>query len=211
MKVLIAEDEFVSSALLQSDLRVWGYTPIAVANGTEALRILTAWDGPELAIIDWLMPSLTGLEVCQQVRQLNRAIPPYIILVTARNRKEDIIEGLRAGAQDYVTKPFDSEELRARIDVGRRMIELQQQLAKRVAELEEAGKQITQLHGLLPMCRRCRKVRDDGGYWSEVETYITRNFDAKFSEGLCPDCYSTALSEIQLSLKGSAENKQRAA
>jgi sigma-B regulation protein RsbU (phosphoserine phosphatase) len=211
MKVLIAEDEFVSSALLQNHLRAWGYTPIAVGNGSEALDILMGSDAPELALIDWLMPSLTGLEVCQQVRQFDKPVPPYIILVTGRNRKEDIIQGLRAGAQDYVTKPFDEEELRARVDVGRRMIELQQQLAKRVAELEEAGKRITQLHGLLPMCRRCRKVRDDGGYWSEVETYITRNFDAKFSEGLCPECYTTALSEIHLSLKGSAENKQQAA
>jgi len=211
MKILIAEDEIVSSALLQSDLKLWGYDAIAVANGSEAMKVLSAPDAPELAIIDWLMPSVTGLEVCQRVRELNKPIPAYIILVTARNRKEDIIEGLRAGAQDYVTKPFDSEELRARIEVGARMVELQQQLAGRVAELEEAGRRITQLHGLLPMCRRCRKIRDDGGYWSEVETYIARNFDAKFTEGLCPQCYSTALSEIHLSLKGSAENKQQAA
>jgi len=184
--------------MLQSDLKEWGYTPIAVGNGADAWRVLRDRNPPELALIDWVMPTITGPELCRRARELINVVPTYLILLTGRTNKEDIVEGLRAGAHDYVTKPFDSCELRARIDVGRRMIEVQTQLAQRIIELQDARHHIKQLHQLLPMCCQCKKIRDDKGYWNAVEAYLLEHVGGKITHGLCPDCYQAALGEIQL-------------
>jgi len=196
MKILIADDELVSRTLLEDYLRYWGYVPVPVGHGKEALEVLKGPDAPPIAILDWMMPYLSGPEVCQAVQALKQATPPYLILVTSKADKRDIVRGLQAGAQDYVTKPYDTSELQARVDVGRRMVQLQQLLGQRIAELEEATRQIRQLRGLLPICCRCKKVRDDDGYWSEVETYISGHTDTKFSHSFCPDCYQMAISEF---------------
>jgi len=196
MKVLIADDELVSRTLLESYLQYWGYVPVSVGHGKDALELLKEPDAPAIAILDWMMPYMSGPEVCQAVQKLQKPIPPYLLLVTSKADKRDIVRGLQAGAQDYVTKPYDVNELQARVDVGRRMVHLQQLLAQRITELEDATRQIRQLRGLLPICCRCKKVRADDGYWSEVETYITGHTDAKFSHSFCPDCYKIALAEF---------------
>jgi len=196
MKILVADDELVSRTLIESYLQYWGYVPVCVSQGKEALEALKAPDAPAMAILDWMMPYMSGPEVCQAVQKLQKPIPPYLILVTSKADKRDIVRGLQAGAQDYVTKPYDVNELQARVDVGRRMVQLQELLAKRIGELEEATRQIRQLHGLLPICCKCKKVRADDGYWSEVETYISTHTDTKFSHSYCPDCYQITLAEI---------------
>lgn len=196
MKVLIADDEMVSRTVLESHLQYWGYTTVCVDHGREALNILKGPEAPPVAILDWMMPYLSGPEVCKAVRDLKQPIPPYLILVTSRTDKRDIVRGLQAGAHDYITKPCDANELQARIDVARRMVETQLLLAQRISELEEATRQIRQLRGLLPICCRCKKVRADDGYWSEVETYITRHTEATFSHSFCPDCYQHALADF---------------
>ena len=195
MKILVADDELVSRTLLENYLQYWGYTPILAGHGKEALEILKAADAPSMAILDWMMPYMSGPEVCQSVQKLQKPIPPYLILVTSKSDKRDIVRGLQAGAQDYVTKPYDVNELQARVDVGRRMVQLQQLLSQRIGELEEATRQIKHLRGLLPICCRCKKVRSDDGYWSEVETYITEHSETKFSHSYCPDCYQAAIAE----------------
>lgn len=196
MKVLIADDEMVSRTVLEGHLQYWGYDPVCVEHGRDALEVLKGPDAPPIAVLDWMMPYMSGPEVCQAIRDLKRQIPPYLILVTARSDKRDIVRGLQAGAQDYITKPCDAHELQARIGVARGMVETQLLLAQRISELEEATRQIRQLRGLLPICCRCKKVRADDGYWSEVETYITRHTEATFSHSLCPDCYKHALDEF---------------
>ncbi len=130
-----------------------------------------------------------GLEVCRGVRAPPRPIPPYLILLTARGRGEDVGAGLGAGADDYITKPFDRDELRARVEVGFRLLGLQQSLADRVRALEEALAQVHRLRGLLPMCAYCKRIRDDQNYWQQVEAYISAHSAAQFSHGICPDCY----------------------
>jgi len=189
MKLLITEDEPVSRHILQSVLVKWGYEVLTATNGEEAWEVLQGEDPPSLAILDWMMPGMDGLEVCRKVRQCDRLKLTYLILLTAKDRKEDLVLGLRAGADDYIPKPFDVRELRARIEVGLRILNLQKSLSNRVRELEEALLRVRQLQGLLPICSYCKKIRNDQNYWEQVEQYIEEHSEAEFSHGICPDCF----------------------
>ncbi len=197
MKILIAEDDPISSRVLGVTLQKWGYELAVTSDGDAALAALQAEDAPPLAILDWMMPGMDGVEVCRRVRQTARPVPTYIILLTAKSGKEDIVAGIEAGANDYLTKPFDRNELRVRVRVGVQMIELQMSLAARVRELEEALAEVNQLHGILPICSYCKMIRDDQNYWQKVEHYITEHSEAQFSHSICPDCY-TAVVQPQL-------------
>jgi sigma-B regulation protein RsbU (phosphoserine phosphatase) len=189
MRILIAEDEPVSRRVLESTLNKWGYEVIATSDGAEAWDGLQGEDAPLLAILDVNMPGMGGIEVCHRVRKAPRDISPYLILLTAKSGKENVVLGLEAGANDYVAKPFDPAELRARVNVGLQMLELQRRLAQRVTELEEALSQVKQLRGLLPICSYCKSIRDDGNYWQRVDNYIASHSNVQFSHGICPDCY----------------------
>jgi sigma-B regulation protein RsbU (phosphoserine phosphatase) len=189
VKVLIAEDDIVSCRLLEATLTKWGYEVVVTCDGLQALAAIQGTDAPPLAILDWMMPELDGIEVCRRARSMHSPTPPYLILLTAKGRREDVITGLEAGANDYVTKPFNREELRARIRVGMRLVELQHSLADRVHALEEALASVKQLQGLLPICSYCKKIRDDQNYWQQVENYISQHSAAQFSHSICPDCY----------------------
>jgi sigma-B regulation protein RsbU (phosphoserine phosphatase) len=188
MKILIAEDDLVSRRLLEATLRRWKYEVLVTEDGGAALAQLLGAEAPRLAILDWMMPELDGPEVCRRVRAHASAMPPYLVLLTAKDAKEDIVGGLDAGADDYMSKPFDKDELRARLRVGERMLALQETLAHKIGELEEALHQVKHLQGLLPICSYCKRIRDDGNYWQAVETYITAHSEARFSHGICPDC-----------------------
>ena len=188
MRVLIAEDDRVSRRLLEATLVKWGYEVVPTVDGNGAWQALQLQHAPPLAILDWAMPGLDGLEVCRKVRRASDSQLPYIILLTAREGKPKIVEGLDAGADDYVTKPFDPEELRARIRVGERVLGLQSALADRVHQLENALSKIKRLQGLLPICASCKRIRDDEGYWNELEVYVVEHSEAEFSHSLCPPC-----------------------
>lgn len=138
MRVLVADDDLVSRRILVRALRAWAFEPEAVADGEAALVRLTAPDAPPAAILDWAMPGLDGPEVCERVRRARPETPPYVILATGKTGSADVVRGLEAGADDYVTKPIDLDVLRARLRVGERMVELQQALALRIAELDQA-------------------------------------------------------------------------
>jgi len=137
MQVLIADDDLTYCCMLEALLRKWGYEPVVTCDGEQAWQILRAPEAPSMAILDWMMPGKDGVDICRQVRQSSPSTPTYIILLTSKERKEDIVSGLDAGADDYMTKPFEREELRARIQVGERILKLQTELAGRVKELEE--------------------------------------------------------------------------
>ena len=188
MKVLIADDDPVSRRLLQASVEKWGYDATAVVNGTSAWEAMQELQPPQLLILDWLMPEIDGLELCRRARKMKPLQSAYIILLTSRATKSDIVEGLESGADDYITKPFDPGELRARVQVGKRVIDLQGALAERLNHLEEAMARVNQLQGLLPICCYCKKVRDDKNYWHQVESYVARHVDVRFSHGVCPDC-----------------------
>lgn len=138
MKILIAEDNRFYRIALENTLKEWGYQVVAAGNGSEALDILQQPHAPQIAILDWMMPGVDGPEVCRRIRGVARPQPTYIILLTARDGRDNIITGLKSGADDYIAKPFDSEELRARLQVGLRIVGLQNNLAQRVKELEDA-------------------------------------------------------------------------
>ncbi len=189
MKILIAEDDPVSRRILQMTLSSAGYEVVVTNNGLDALTVLEADNSPKLAVLDWMMPEKDGLDVCRRIRQTQTVVPIYIILLTAKGRKSDIVQGLEAGANDYVIKPFDREELIARVKVGETVVNLQKSLAAQVKELENALIQVKQLQGILPICSYCKNVRDDQNYWQEVETYVSKHTSAEFSHSVCPDCY----------------------
>ena len=117
----------------------------------------------------------------------------YIILLTSRDRKEDIIKGFESGVDDYLTKPFDQDELFARLKVGARIVQLQSSLAERVRDLEASLAQVKHLQGLLPICSYCKKIRNDKNYWEQVEGYISKHSQVQFSHGICPACYEQYL------------------
>ena len=189
MKILIAEDDLVSRRLLEATLTKWGFETAVACDGAEAWERLRQPDAPRLAILDWMMPGLDGVEVCRRVRGLAEDSPAYLILLTAKHTTSDIVTGLDAGADDYIAKPFQRDELRARVQVGVRVARLQEALAGRVRELREALNNVKQLQGLLPMCSYCKKIRDDSNYWQQVETYLCAHSAARFSHGICPDCW----------------------
>ncbi len=188
MRILIAEDDAVSRRLLETALSKWGYEPIVTTDGLQALEILVQPGAPSLAVLDWMMPGMDGAEVCRRVRSQGADRLLYIILLTAKARKQDIVQGLTAGADDYIIKPFDRAELKARISTGERILRLQAELAARVKELELALANVKLLQGLLPICCYCKKIRNDQNYWQQVDSYIADHSEAQFTHGICPEC-----------------------
>lgn len=135
-RILIADDDMTSRAVLAAVLRKIGYDPVEVEDGDDAFRLLIEDDAPSIAVLDWVMPRMDGLDVVKAVRELKGDLPPYIIMLTSRGEKSDVVLGLDGGANDYVSKPFDTGELRARIEVGRRMIEMHRALVQSKEALE---------------------------------------------------------------------------
>jgi len=128
MRILIADDDDVLRHILDATLTKWGYEVVVARNGLEAWRILQGNDAPQLAILDWIMPGMDGVEVCREIRKWEDRPYIYLLLLTAKQRKEDVIAGMEAGADDYISKPFDPQELKVRLRAGRRILDLQAEL-----------------------------------------------------------------------------------
>lgn len=200
MRILIAEDDLVSRRLVEATLTRSGYDVVSAEDGTRAWELLNAADGAggvsgaggfQLAVLDWMMPGLDGVEVCRRLRQRSGTAYIYVILLTARGQKEDVVAGLEAGADDYVTKPFDAQELQSRIRVGERIVKLESGLEQKVRELEDALAHVKRLQGLLPICMHCKKIRDDNATWHNLETYFQEHSEVMFTHGVCAECRAT--------------------
>ncbi|MDY7107877.1 MAG: response regulator transcription factor [Planctomycetota bacterium] len=189
MRVLIAEDDAVSRRVLEATLEKAGYELVVTRDGDEALEALNADDPPRLLVLDWMMPGLDGTELCRRLRAREDGDSFFILLLTTKTEKEDIVAGLRSGANDYVAKPFHHEELKARVANGRRLLQLRARLDERIAELEAALAEVKQLSGLLPICAYCKRIRGGKDYWEAVEKYIAGHSQAQFSHAVCPECY----------------------
>jgi CheY-like chemotaxis protein len=182
VRILIADDDRMSTMMLGRTLEQWGFEVVVAHDGVAAWERIIGDEPPELAIVDWMMPGLDGIELCRRIRSTTLRSPVYVILLTARTSRQDLVAGLEAGADDYLTKPFDPDELRARIHVGQRTLGLMAN--------------IKQLSGLLPICSYCKRIRGDHDYWEQVESFITEHTDAMFSHGICPSCLEKEMAEL---------------
>ena len=147
MRILVADDDTTSRLVLSAILKSMGHEAVAVADGWEAISVLRQSDAPLMALLDWEMPKMNGPEICRRVRDVNKTL--YIILITAKSGADHVVEGLDAGADDYLVKPVGKEELAARVRVGIRVIQLQANLAARVKQLEDAGLEVRPMSFLI--------------------------------------------------------------
>lgn len=173
MRILIADDDPTSVLLLQNTLSDWGYEVVTVRDGTEAWNALRRPDAPRLVILDWMMPGLNGIEVCHKVRQDRSQPYIYLLMLTARTDKQSIIEGMAAGADDYVAKPFDEQELHVRVRSGQRIIDLEEKL--RVQATQDALTRIWNRNTILQILARelARAVREGTSLGARSPTWIT--------------------------------------
>ena len=185
MRILIADDDRLSTTMLGRTLEQWGFEVVVAHDGAAAWQAIVADKPPALAILDWMMPQIDGIDLCRRVRATALGSPVYLILLTARNSRAYLVAGLEAGADDYLTKPFDPDELRARIHVGRRTLAL-------IANIKR-------LTGLLPICSYCKRIRSDHDYWEQVESYISEHTDALFTHSVCPSCMVKVMAELDAS------------
>jgi sigma-B regulation protein RsbU (phosphoserine phosphatase) len=196
MRALIADDDRIATARLSRALANWHFD-VSLAHDGESAWSLAQSQAPQLAIVDWMMPALDGPALCRRIRQDATTAHMYLILLTSRDSRADVVAGLDAGADDYLVKPFDPEELRARLHVGVRVLTLQERLADRIAELETAVSTVKRLQGLIPICSYCKRIRSDSNDWEQLESYISEHTDAQFSHGICPPCLAAAYAELQ--------------
>lgn len=193
MLILVADDDPISRRLLSGNLVRWNYTVEEAEDGNAAWAALTRIGGPQLAILDWTMPGLSGVEICRELRRRPADAARYLLLLTARGEVSDIVEGLENGASDFLSKPFQTDELRARLAVGVRVLELQNKLAQQVAELQQALDEVKQLRRIVPICCYCKNVRTDKRFWQRVEDYLVGHNQVDVSHGICPDCWERVI------------------
>ncbi len=185
--VLIVDDNPKNLQLLGNILKV-KKCDIGVAQGGNMALQMAKDINPDLVLLDIMMPDLNGFEVCKRLKSspVTKDIP--IIFLTAKTEMEDIANGFRLGAVDYVTKPFNSIELLARVTTQLELKKAWDMQKDLVEKLQTALAEVKKLSGLLPICCHCKKIRDDKGYWTQVEGYISTHSEAEFSHGICPEC-----------------------
>ena len=193
-KILAVDDEERNLRLLEALLEPRGYQISQAKDGDEALEQVHR-EPPDLVLLDVMMPKTDGFEVCRQMKQNPASANIPVIFITSRTDTDSIVEGFESGGIDYITKPFNKAELLARITTHIALKRSQENLEKRTEELaeknthlEEALAQVKELKGLLPICSYCKKIRDDSGYWNQLETYVKQHSHAEFSHGICPGC-----------------------
>jgi sigma-B regulation protein RsbU (phosphoserine phosphatase) len=174
MRILTADDDEVARKILTRTLKRLGHDVLEVKDGHEAWAEYRLHNF-SLVISDWMMPGIDGIEFTKLVRSENRPKYTYIIMLTSLEGKGRYLEGMEAGADDFINKPFDRDTLAARLRVAERILNLQAE--------------VKQLEGLLPICAYCKKIKDEESKWQHMETYISRRTEANFSHGICPDCY----------------------
>ncbi len=183
MRILVVEDDFDARNMLEVALKFDGHEVVTATNGGEGWQRFQD-DHFGVVISDWLMPEIDGLELCRRIRAAETARYCYIILLTALHGKSRYLEAMNAGADDFVSKPYDHDELHARLLVAERIVGLH----NRVKHLE----------GILPTCMYCKKIRDnESNEWVNIEQYITQKTEASFSHGVCPACYEKVVKDLK--------------
>ncbi len=195
--ILIVDDVPENLRLLNQILTDAGYRVLLTKKGSEALAIAKNAE-PDLILLDIMMPGIDGFEVCKRLKEDSATAEIPVIFLTALSESDDIVRGFQLGAVDYVTKPFNTVEVLARVRTHLRLREEEQKREKLIGELQEALAKVKVLSGLLPICSVCKKVRDDEGYWQQVESYISDHSEAKFSHSFCPECLKEWYGNLKL-------------
>ncbi len=185
--ILIIDDNKLNMKIITQTLKKEKYLLATANNGKKGLEMIQNIP-PDLILLDIIMPEINGFEVCKRLKASpkTKAIP--IILLTARTDTKDIIKGLKLGAIDYITKPFNTAELNARVKTQIELKKARDTQKNLIEKLEKALADVKKLSGLLPICAGCKKIRNDKGYWEQIETYIHNHSEADFTHGLCPEC-----------------------
>jgi DNA-binding response OmpR family regulator len=196
MNILVAEDDPIAQHLLCGALRLLGNDVSVARDGTEAWTALNSGVDHGLIILDLTMPGISGLELCRRIRGDANRKPAYIIFLTSDTSRESLLEGLRAGANDFMTKPFDPAELRARVTVACDLIRLHWHWIERAERFERTLQEIKRLEGLLSICAHCRSVRSPNNGWQPLDVFVHENTDAICSHGICPSCAESFKIEV---------------
>lgn len=178
LRILAVEDEAISRRVLSATLERLGHQVTLASDGREAWQAFLTHQ-MDVVITDWMMPELDGLELIRRIREAPRERYTYVVLLTALEGRQRYLDGMNAGADDLLSKPLDPEELHARLRVAERILGLQ--------------RTVQQLEGLLPICAYCKKIRDEAQAWLQVEEYVARHSDVRFSHGVCPECFENQL------------------
>lgn len=186
-RIVIADDDAVTRKLIESILIVDEYDVRSAEDGLQALQFIRE-NPPDLVLLDVMMPALTGYELCREIKCDPSTADIPVIFLTSKTELEEIAEGFEAGAVDYVSKPPRPLELLARVRTHLELKTTRDSLQEHVVRLEESLEEIKALSGMLPICSKCKNIRDDQGYWQHVESYIAERSEAVFSHGVCPDC-----------------------
>lgn len=214
-KVLVVDDNPKNIQVIGNILRESTDYIVGVAmDGKHALELLLLAGDYDLVLMDIMMPVMNGYETCKEMRKIEELKETPVLFLTAYNEPEQVVTGFGAGAQDFVTKPFNSKELLARVKThlelksrGDKLKLMLSEKEKLIAELNEAIANVKTLRSLLPICANCKKIREDDGYWSQVDTYIASHTGTTFSHGICPDCLRKLYPEIADEVLKDIENK----
>jgi sigma-B regulation protein RsbU (phosphoserine phosphatase) len=177
MKILVVEDDALTREALTGAVRKFGHEPIVAEDGDRAWHLYQEDSDIRVVVTDWIMPKCDGLELCRRIRGNRERAYTYILLLTIKSGKESFLEGMQAGADDFTTKPFDWDELEARVSVAERILGLHTELSR--------------LEQLLPICCYCKNIQDGRTEWIPVETFVTRQTSSELTHTICPDCYET--------------------
>ena len=205
MKILLADDDATSRTILAKQLERFGHTWVSTEDGDAAWSAFRDGHDIECVITDWEMPGCSGPELCRRIRAGDSRTWAYVLLLTSKEAKAELVEGLLAGADEFMTKPFDREVLQARLHTAERVLTLEHRVRARVAELEAALAEVKTLRGLLPICMYCKKIREGSDAWEAIEQYVSDRSDAQFSHGVCPGCYETIVQPQLDDLRGKAK------
>ena len=192
-RILVVDDDPINCQVLVNHLELDGHEVAMAADGRQALASLEEGDRPDLIVLDVMMPGMSGYEVCRRIRASRSLEELPILFLTARDQDGDLETGLAVGGNDYLTKPVSKTELLSRVQVHLELLDIHRHLDQLVAERTSQVKVLT---GLLPICASCKKIRDDRGYWNQIETYIDQHSEASFSHGFCPSCTETLYGDL---------------
>lgn len=204
--ILVVDDQPANLKVLMQVLQDADFHILIANSGKRALQLVSR-QLPDIILLDVMMSGIDGFETCRRLKQNPETAAIPVIFMTALNNLDDELNGFDAGGVDYITKPFHQQKVLARLKAQLTIRRQQQIILEKNEQLNRALAEIKQLSGILPICCKCKKVREDNGYWKQVERYISEHSDAEFTHGFCPECYEEEISRIAAYKKRRKEQK----